>query len=257
MNEKNKLSWYWLGGIFFLIGLTLFIYFGLQNNSAGINKHKEATSIPAAQAPPSDEYPQFPWPPPSPTASYKIDAQLLSILENKNITLGEIDEKIANALVMAGYTQKAYFAVADNGFALVTQLEQINQNGTPKEGKERFTDKVPPRKIDSWEAYIKALFTPSARGYFRIIVFIVTDKPFSTSGGTPEYPSSVFWLDEGMNVIPPEVAPIKFTQYSYTITALVYEFEKPQNGEALPVERKQGAMTGIEYIRNLFLSIKE
>ena len=83
---------------------------------------------PASEAPARS--PSFPWPPPKASASSKVPDNFLRETETKQI-LHDIDRRLALALDKAGYFEKSYFSVPD-GFALVTRLEQINADGTPK-----------------------------------------------------------------------------------------------------------------------------
>ncbi|MBV8774528.1 MAG: TonB family protein [Deltaproteobacteria bacterium] len=72
----------------------------------------------------------FPWPPPKASARVVLPGRLFQE-SNQQLPLRAIDLKLSTALESAGYLERSYFAVPD-GFALVTRLEQIDIDGTPK-----------------------------------------------------------------------------------------------------------------------------
>ena len=80
------------------------------------------------------EYPTFdPWPPPRPSTFEVIPDKFLT-KENAKPTLSDIDQKISAALDDNGYVEKSNYSIPD-GFAIVTRLEWINEDGTPKQGQ--------------------------------------------------------------------------------------------------------------------------
>jgi hypothetical protein len=184
---------------------------------------KEKLAGPKAKKPvPVSEIPQFPWPPPRASALENIPKELLRKLEDKAVTLSDVDLKLSNALEKCGYYEKSYFAVPD-GFALVTRLEQINPDGTSKELPDRWSIKVKSGNFSLYE-YIKALFTAKP-GHFRIIVFIITPHPFSQTDVTIGREEAIVWLSSGLNKLPRTIGVRNYSE-EYTCTALIYEFEK-------------------------------
>ena len=71
--------------------------------------------------------PAFPWPPPRASTMMNIEDAALRVAGDST-TLGQVDAELRAALNDAGYVDKSYFAVPD-GFALVTRLEQIDDDG--------------------------------------------------------------------------------------------------------------------------------
>jgi hypothetical protein len=173
-------------------------------------------------------FPSFPWPPPPASAIENLDPNLLKNL----VCLGDVDTCIGNALKAAGYVEKSYYYVP-GGFALVTRLEQINDDGIPKALPDRWSVDVPPLKKFDLTSYLKALFT-SNKGYFRIIVFIITPYPFKQAEERIALDGALEWLRKGVNKLPPAISARKFIK-EYTVSALIYEFEKPKAGKAVPL----------------------
>ena len=170
------------------------------------------------------QYPEFLWPPPVSSASNEIPIEFITKPVKETFCLHDVDQKILNALNSAGYFEKSYYSVPD-GFAIVTRLEQINYDGTSKEGQDRWLANIVPLNKFDLKQYIKALFTTN-KGLFRIIVFIVTPHPFSQTGLKVSQREAVQWLSTGLNVLPSSIGNIECSK-NYNVHALIYEFEKP------------------------------
>jgi lipid-binding SYLF domain-containing protein len=168
--------------------------------------------------------PSFPWPPPAASTEEVIPSAMLekdAILKS----LGDLDAKLVSALRSNGYVERSYYAVPD-GFALVTRLEQIGPDGTPKTPPGRWSLNSPSATVFTLRDYLRALFTADP-GYYRVIVFIISDVPFSQAPRQTTYEETIIWLKGGLNVLPVEIAS---KPYGKTIasTVLIYEFEKDQ-----------------------------
>lgn len=172
---------------------------------------------------------QFPWPSPKASTSAIVPSEFFMNKGEKTITLDEINTKLKKALDHAGYVDKSYYAVRDDGFAIVTRLEQINSDGTSKEGVERWSTIIAPSFISSFKEYVKNLLEARV-GYYRIIVFIVSPYPVEQSDKTMTSKEADTLLTEGAKVerIPGPMGRIKYTR-NYNCVALVYEFERSEN----------------------------
>lgn len=167
----------------------------------------------------------FPIPYPKPST---LDVLPQKALKNC-VTLGDVSRKLEIALEKCGYYRSSYFHVP-NGFALVTQLENINEDGTSKRNDERWALVKEKRKIFSISEYIRLLFT-STPGHYRSIVFLVSDEAFHSSGDEISKDSLELWLDTGSIKLSNELF-IKRINSQYEITALIYQFTKPENSES-------------------------
>jgi hypothetical protein len=157
-----------------------------------------------------------------------IDATLLRNPPPQGTRLGDVDQKLRAALERTGYFERTYLSVPD-GFALVTRLEQINSDGTPKAGAARWAVDVDRLTTFSLQAYLKALFFAQP-GYFRIIVFIVTPHPFAEATATVAREEAMDWLRQGLLALPDSIGGREYSD-QFTCSALIYEFEKPNLGE--------------------------
>jgi hypothetical protein len=176
-------------------------------------------------APMPEDIPIFPWPVPKASATQEVPRKLI-IGSTNTPTFGSVAERIASALDHAGYGERSYYALADgHGIAIATQLEQINDDGTPVVGQARFEERLAALSTEQFSltSYVKALFTARS-GRFRIIVFTL-------SGGVtqdtkpPTEDRAKTWATSGQTHLPRRYASIPFTD-GITCTALIYEFEK-------------------------------
>jgi hypothetical protein len=161
--------------------------------------------------------------------------------------LGDVDKLLTDALSETGQVERSYFGVP-GGFALVTRLEQINPDGSSKSGDDRWATTTGPLHKFSLDAYLKALFG-SAPGYFRVIVFTVTDQPFSVTGNPITEGTAIGWLGEGLNRLSGEIAVLPYTA-NHACTALIYEFETAGGANA-PTVIVPGRLGGLVHLQKL------
>lgn len=165
----------------------------------------------------------FPWPPPRASATFVLNKTQFKKAEN----LGGVDEILEKALSKTGYYDKSYYTVP-NGFAVATKLEQINKDASPKKVPDRWSAKVDMQNF-TFSEYISSLFT-SKPGYFRVIVFVITDNTFRQKKSTVERTEAEAWVSDGAQSLPPEMLKRSFTA-NHTVTALIYEYEVPENSK--------------------------
>lgn len=168
--------------------------------------------------------PAFPWPPHKPSVQIRLPREAFAGAE----TLSAVASQIIAPLRAAGYWEHSFYQVP-NGFALVTRLERINEDGSRPSETIRYNVEEDAR-VFSLAGYIKRLFFASP-GYFRLIVFVVAGEPFTASGKTLEQALALDLLHSGANALPPAYEKIKFDN-GYGIDALIYEFKKDRQGEA-------------------------
>ena len=171
--------------------------------------------------------PAFPWPPPAPSAEHQI--RNTWVTKGDRTTLSDVAQKLESALEDADYETWRYSSVP-RGFALATQLEQIGPDGTPRSGKERFRTDLPSLADMTFVEFLKAL-AKAPPGYYRVIVFVVTNTPFARSGSTPTEQEAQRWLHVGLNQLPKSIGVMPYGD-DYRTTALVYEFRKASKNSA-------------------------
>jgi hypothetical protein len=198
----------------------------LGDKSASLTKQSEVTTnVKMRQNYPAEK--NFPFPPPQASTYVEIKRNLLFADAAKSMTLADVNDTLEKALTKAGYVEKSYYQVPD-GFALVTRLEKINEDGSPKPEEVRWVGAKEKQRIFSISDYLKQLFTANP-GYYRIIVFIVTSQAFSQDGEqTVSREEAMNWLTEGNVQLPDSIAKKNYTK-QHKCTALVYQFERPNS----------------------------
>ena len=114
----------------------------------------------------------------------------LSDLFPSSRTLGDIARKLGDSLSQAEYDDQGWFLVSSEtpgprpsqpnviGFAVVTKLEQINDDGTPKPGNRWVLDMSPP-DVGSFMDAIKLLLKGAPNGRYRVFMIWVSNDPVS------------------------------------------------------------------------------
>jgi hypothetical protein len=109
------------------------------------------------------------------------------------------------------------------GFALVSRIEQIRADATPIEPPARWAIDSP-RVRASFIDHVRALFN-APPGFYRVIVFAVTDQDFAAGPRPPTSSEAQAWASFGSLRLPATLGDRPYTQDHYT-TALIYEFER-------------------------------
>jgi hypothetical protein len=195
------------------------------------------------------EVPTFPWPPPPASAEAVIPANWLPATGTPT-QLSNVAERLEQALQAAKYRKWSYSSVP-NGFALVTQMEQIKPDGTPSPDPARWSTDLPSVRELTLLEFIKALAS-APPGYYRVIVFIVTDQPWSRSGDKPTGEEAQRWLAKGFNRLPASIGELPYGK-DFRTTALVYEFKK--RSESADASLVEDSETGAaEHLRKAGIS---
>ena len=106
----------------------------------------------------------------------------------------------------------------------MARLERIREDGSAAPEELRFLQPGAEEPF-SLATYIRRLFFAPA-GYYRQIVFVATDQPFTTNASetlTAEQAAQL--LREGANRLPDQYRSFAFGP-SHVVTALIYEFRK-------------------------------
>lgn len=208
------------------------------------------------------DFKEFKLPPP-PTSKRKIyDIQTLFGFPP---TFGAIDSSLAEVLIKAGYYDKkqetprfSYFQVKSKlgkfkGYAIITQLEQTHQDGTPR--TKRFDLKV---EMEDYPWYV--FFPPLSKGYFRSFAFLIVDDFY---GDGADYQPTLNSFNENYNplkggkTLHQKIAnhPISL---STKLHVLVYEYEKREgekdgryNPESLSKLNAESHLSKAKILKNL------
>jgi hypothetical protein len=136
--------------------------------------------------------------------------------------LRQVGDQIVRALVQAQYSEYSFYA-APGGFALVARLERMADDGAPLPGQWRFLSPSTTEPF-SVTTYVQRLFF-APQGFYRQIVFVVTDQSFAPTGAKLDTAAADKLLAEGANRLPGDFSAMPFSA-GHGVTALVYEYRK-------------------------------
>jgi len=165
----------------------------------------------------------FPFPPPKPSASQYIPFRDFPSMEK----LEDVSIFLLKALELCGYKKRKFYKIS-KGFALVTQIEKITGDATSKDPPERWEVEQSNSNEFSLKDLFNALFY-STPGYYRIIVFIVTDIDREPSQYKLDKKEAMGWLYEGADDLPSNLGTIQIDE-DYYCKAFIYEFKSPDSG---------------------------
>jgi len=162
--------------------------------------------------------PQFPWPPPKWTSRYMLADGLVT--SGRPEPLGALFDRVVSALRRAVVEEWSSYAIGDDGFAVVSRLESIDDEGKPRPGAQRWATGAWDG-IDTLRKYLSALFK-ARPGRYRVIAFVVTARAVGSGSEEPDPASMNRLLREGSTALPDILR-------SRTVTfvrceALIYEF---------------------------------
>jgi hypothetical protein len=184
----------------------------------------EPVITPSPTRTPIANLPSFPWPPPEPSSRTVLPDTLFRAEK----TFGEVAKKLERALKRRHYAEYSYYSIP-GGFALITRLERIHDDGLPYDSSQRWdvANHFPP--LFTLENYLKALFS-AREGYYRVIAFLVTDVPFGAGPKSMSHTMADDLLAKGFNTLPRRMRLTALPE-GHTCTALVYEFRRLRGGE--------------------------
>ena len=159
---------------------------------------------------------------PKPSTQLPLERERI-VATGKAASLEDVAARLERALRKAGYSDFSYFQTrsAAPGFALVTRMERVEDDGRPRTRVERF---LPPGKEGPFDltAYFKSLFV-EPKGYYRVVFFLVSaeDADFSTGGMSGSLATA--YTSTGETRLPEEFELFRFTE-RHRVDVLVYEF---------------------------------
>jgi len=190
-------------------------------------------------APVYNSMPQFPFPPPRCSDYYVLPENFYKDF----FTIGDLNSKLTKCLDQNGYQVKKYYSIP-KGYAVVTQLEQLDERGEPKNIPYRWDTRLNPLENFSIYSYIRALFF-AEKGYYRFLVFMVS------AANPQEWDSKKITrsqLPEGAAMLDKFVSKIKYTD-DYKVYVMIYEYEHVETEDA-PTLLIPGKFSGANFMNS-------
>ncbi len=168
---------------------------------------------------------------PRPSAKYIFDKDNLGF--EKVATLGALDKKIRSVLQKSCYKSFQYYETL-TGYALVTQIERIQKDGEPFKEPYRWVndDLSSPSPPLEFSYVIRALFSAQP-GFYRVLLFKVSHRDEVTiyRDDPTTVNDAISIVGGGVDYLPTRISERSFTD-DFIVTTLVYEFFRPDIGEA-------------------------
>jgi tetratricopeptide (TPR) repeat protein len=166
----------------------------------------------------------LPWPPPKGSDGEDVTARVLNAIGPKqDILLGDINDFLSRKFSSVKLPPSAYFSTPDHkGYAAVTRLEQIDDDGRRLEGNAGFSKELSGSGNFLWRFFSGLVTLPE--GHFRLLVAFVTpdsiDTRYSSDPVTLEVTDR--WISKGCDDLPTELAKLSFTS-NYKVFLRVYQ----------------------------------
>jgi hypothetical protein len=160
--------------------------------------------------------PEYPWPPETPSSRVQLTSEVHGKVAAGS--LGGLYAILVDSLVAAKYPDHSVYS-APGGFVLATTVEAIDKNGRRKAHTELATE-------DDFLSSLRSIFFSAKPGYYRFILFVVTDQSYTYSKEKLSDREAAERLGGGANRLPKEISDLPFRP-SHTIDALIYEFRTP------------------------------
>lgn len=191
----------------------------------------ETMSEPIASAPMIKEASDF-WEIPKPSYDFLVqNEQLYRIFSPSSKTLGQVGERMARRLDDQGYGGHLSYFKIDGGFAIVTDVEQITNDGGTHADNVRWAAALASPRWFSLDFFRSLLF--ARQGYFRVMALTVSNKSLGINhrGLSLQEARHWEWLGgSAADFLNWDVAKRTFSD-DYFSTILIYEFEVVENRE--------------------------
>ena len=174
-----------------------------MSNSMMMNSRPPNAQVrPSATPPPTAEIKDeglFSFPPPK-VISYTVIEKSALLNREGQTNFSQISERLAAGLERAGYADDrySYFWNEKDEFAIVTQMERINPDGTPLGSGRWNGSTVLPRAHGAAE-YFDYLIS-GKKVYYRVFAFVVTGKRSGRSfsrNTSPDFTMALNWMNKG------------------------------------------------------------
>jgi hypothetical protein len=173
------------------------------------------------------EMPELHWPPPAWTTFRELRFEL-----PPQSRLGDYCREVQKIIEPAGLSDASILAIGEDGFAVMTRMEQIDAEGNALDAGRRFAidDAGQVGRPRTLSEYFDVLFNLKP-GRFRVFLVAVTarvvTRDVATGGGWKQVRTI---YQSGATHLPAELAD-RLVSQNTRVTLLVYEFERPSRSE--------------------------
>jgi hypothetical protein len=176
------------------------------------------------------DLPYLAWPLPEPSSAKVFLQNEIQGLDLS--TVGSLSNNLESILVDRGYERFSYYNIP-LGIAMVTQLERIEEDGTPFPHPERWKYGDMSLSIENFSfASFLARFMGVDVGNYRVLIFVIADDNIilNPSGDTPTTSFVESVASDGALILPSKLYSYPF-ENAMRLSLFVYEVEKKQTNE--------------------------
>jgi hypothetical protein len=204
---------------------------------------------------PAHPMPQLDWPPPKWTVQHEIPRNVL-VVPGAHV-LGDYFAGVRRMLARANGLDGSVFALGDNGFAVVSRLESIHDDGAPLSGNERYClDRTEWFRYGfSLRRYLDSLLGLSP-GRFRMFVILVTPRTVAPAPAAMSWPSALSHYARGAASLPASLAQVPAPADTHVVV-LVYEFQRESLAQKEARFVESSAISAVDHLVRAGLLAKE
>ncbi|MDO9600601.1 MAG: hypothetical protein Q7J47_23010 [Azoarcus sp.] len=222
-----------IGGAGTVSGAGLGALFGIVSGIYGAKQGAVAGGVAEAAseiARWTQDVPGLTWPLPAPSARMALPRDTGAWAQGRGLKVGDIATQVQAAMTGAGYAERSFYRVPD-GFVLVTRLEQIERDGTPKRGAERWNVGAPSLEESFFLKVLRGMVGATS-GNYRLFVFVVSTEDHAPTAVEPLYADAQVWFLRGSAGLASDTAQQPITA-RHRMSVLVYEFEATRRNKVM------------------------
>lgn len=182
----------------------------------------------------------FPIPAPFPSAYLYINNYKPGL-----VTMRQVDDYFKNIFNKKGYGEHLHYYYVQSGFAVTTDLEKIDKDGSPVSGSKRWSVSVGGNGSFSLYETFKSIFF-ATESDFRIIGLVISPSAAAVQSNTASVGAMQDLLKYSYPSLPKDLEIFSLPQK--TLTVLIYDFHQSNIGKVpmLDVSKRLSARTHLE-----------
>jgi hypothetical protein len=185
---------------------------------------------------------EMPWPPPPPSSRLPIPNRL--VFGRQGESLGEVHDRVVAAFRRGGLSDLSVYAIGKDGFAVVSSLHEIDNNGRVK------TAEVAAGLggLLAWIRSIADALVYAQPGTTRGIVVLITSRSWNSKAKALEMTEAGFeqFVASGRHEMSPTLRGASYTSETKG-EALIYEFYR-RTDDAPAVFVRKGRLSAAEHL---------
>ncbi len=211
----------------------------LSLDGMGNPKHMAMPSMMGNERPPGKYY--FPIPAPRPSAALYVNNFKPGLSTYK-----QVDNYLVNIFNGGGYNGRMHYYYVKSGFAVTTNLEKINTDGSPASGAQRWNVSVSGNGSFSMYQVFKSIFFDTESN-FRIFALVVSPNKATVQSSASSLAAMSELIQYSYPSLPADLNDV--VPPTKTLSILVYQYKQSDVGE-VPVLEIKKPITLLKHLSN-------